>query len=129
MKKPNMKGIIHKSMRLVDCWRGSALRGELIFCMTHMEPPTSTAMKYVATDLSATARSRPRNRLSSGTTWWTTDSHGYRCPESPARDSGLVGSTWMMDMYSPIQMGNWMTKGPRHPMGFTPDSLYSFMVS
>jgi hypothetical protein len=40
-----------------------------------------------------------------------------------------VGSTWIMDIYKPIQMGNWMTKGPRHPIGFTPDSLYSFMVS
>ncbi len=69
------------------------------------------------------------NQLSKGTTWCTTDSQGYRCPESPARDSGLVGSTWIMDMYRPIQMGNWIIKGPRHPMGFTPDSLYNFMVS
>ena len=69
MKKPNMNGIIHSSMRLVDCWRESALRGVLIFCITHMEPPTSTAMMYVATDFSARARSRPRNRLSRGTTW------------------------------------------------------------
>jgi hypothetical protein len=78
VKKPNIKGIIHKSMRLVDCWRGSALRGTLIFCITHMEAPTSMAMKYVTRDLSARARSRPMNRLFKGTTWCTTDSQGYR---------------------------------------------------
>ena len=46
MKKPNIIGIIQSSMRLVDSWRGSAARGVLIFCMTHMDPPTSTAMGY-----------------------------------------------------------------------------------
>lgn len=71
MKKPNIIGIIQSSMRLVDSWRGSAARGVLIFCMTHMDPPTSTAMTYVIGVFPATARSRPRKLLFSGTTWFT----------------------------------------------------------
>ncbi len=93
MKKPNITGIIQRSMRLVDAWRGSAARGVLIFCMTHMEAPTSIAVKYVTMEVSATARSRPRNLLFSGTTWFTMGIQEYRCPDSPASDSGLVGST------------------------------------
>lgn len=83
MKKPNMNGIIHSSMRLVDCWRGSALRGELIFCITHMEPPTSTANKYMPNEAPKNEsgdvdKSSPKNMLFKGTTWCTADSHGYR---------------------------------------------------
>ena len=75
MKKPNITGIIQSSMRLVDSWRGSAVKGVLIFCMTHMDAPTSTAMAYVIGVFPATARSRPRNMLFSGTTWFTKGNH------------------------------------------------------
>lgn len=49
--------------------------------------------------------------------------------ERAASRSGLVGSNAVMEMYRPIQMGNWMTIGPRQPIGLTPASLYSRIVS
>lgn len=45
VKKPNMMGIIHSIILLVDSWRESMAGGVLIFCMTHVETPTSTATR------------------------------------------------------------------------------------
>lgn len=67
VKKANMKGIIHRSMRLVDACRGSATAGVLIFWSTHMEMPTITAMTGVG---SGKARSSHRKLLFRGTTSW-----------------------------------------------------------
>ena len=78
VKNPNIMGIIHSIILFVDSCCGVVAGVVVIFCITHMDPPTNTAMKYVARDLSARARSRPMNWLSKGTTWCTTDSHGYR---------------------------------------------------
>ena len=44
-------------------------------------------------------------------------------------ESGSVGSVTRSAWNSPIQIGNWMSIGPKQPRGFTPASRYSFMVS
>ncbi len=85
-----MKGIIHSIIRLVDCCRASAVGMTDIFCIAHMEAPTSTAIKGVGSGM---ARSSHRKPLSNGTTWCTRDSHEYKWLERLARDSGLVGRT------------------------------------
>jgi len=63
-----MKGIIHSIIRLVDCCRESPVGMTVIFCITHMEAPTSTAKRGVG---SRWARSSHRKRLSRGITWCT----------------------------------------------------------
>jgi len=66
-----MKGIIQSIIWLVERWRGSADSGVLIFCMTHMDAPTSTAMGYPP----GTVRSIHRNLLFKGTTSCTRGIH------------------------------------------------------
>ena len=126
MKKPNMKGIIHSIILLVDSVRGSIEGMAVIFCCAHMEAPTSTGMRTVIRKpclLTSRPRSSPRNDRFRGTSVSTKGSHGYRRCERRASASGLVGSNEMIDWYSPIQMGNWITIGPRHPIGLTPASF------
>ena len=64
MKKPNMNGIIQSIIWLVDFWRGSMDTGILIFCMTHMDAPTNTAVGYPPGNV----RSIHKNLLFRGTT-------------------------------------------------------------
>ena len=67
-----MKGIIQRSIRLVDCCLASAPGITVIFCMSHVEAPTSTGRtKGLGSGM---ARSSHRNWLSSGITWCTRDS-------------------------------------------------------
>ena len=65
VKKPNINGIIHSIIWLVDCCRGSAVGIVVIFCMMNIDAPTATGRIGV---LSGTARSSHRNELSRGTT-------------------------------------------------------------
>tara|TARA_B100001123_G_scaffold419419_1_gene524477 strand:+ start:3272 stop:3457 length:186 start_codon:yes stop_codon:yes gene_type:complete len=44
VKNPNITGSIHNIILFVDACRGSAAAGVLIFCMTHIEAPTKTAI-------------------------------------------------------------------------------------
>ena len=94
--------------------------------MTHIDAPTSTGRIKVVSGL---ARSQTKNWLFRGTTRSTAGSHPYSLWDRPIRFSGVVGNARMTDRYRPIQMGIWMTIGPRHPMGLTPCSRYNFMVS
>ena len=75
LKKPNMRGIIQSIMRLVDCCLGSAAGIVVIFCMSHIDAPTSTGSTGV---LSGSARSSHRNELSRGIASLTLGSHEYR---------------------------------------------------
>ena len=127
VKKPNMAGIIHSIMRLVDACRSSAVGMVVIFCMTHIDTPTRTGMTNGVG--SGSAKSIHRKSLSMGMTPCTCGSHSYKWRERPTRLSGLDGTVWRMAWYKPIQMGNWMNMGPRQPSGFTPCSRYSFIVS
>ena len=91
VKMANINGIIHNIIRLVDSVRGSAVGIIVIFCWTNIEAPTSTGIiKGLG---SGTARSSHRNRLFKGTTVSTPGSQEYRCWESRARASGLVGKS------------------------------------
>ena len=45
VKNPNMMGIIHNIILLVDCCCGVADGMVVIFCITHMDAPTSTGSK------------------------------------------------------------------------------------
>ena len=44
MKNPNISGIIHSIILLVDACRSSAEGIVVIFCMTHMDAPTRTGI-------------------------------------------------------------------------------------
>ena len=55
--------------------------------------------------------------------------HEYNLPERFTRSSGLLNNVWMRTRNSPIKIGIWMINGPRQPMGLTPVSRYSLMVS
>ena len=92
VKKPNIIGIIHSIMRFVDAWRGSADGSVVVFCISHMDTPTSTG---ITGSESGCARSSHRNALFMGITSCTPGSHGYKCPDSPTRRSGVDGSVWM----------------------------------
>ena len=65
VKNPNIKGIIHSIIRLVDSCRGSAAGMVVIFCMRNMEAPTRTGSRGVG---SRSARSSHRKELSRGMT-------------------------------------------------------------
>jgi hypothetical protein len=69
VKKPNMAGIIQSMILLVEAWRSSAVGIVVIFCMIHMDAPTSTGM--MKGDGSGAARSIQRKLLSMGITLWT----------------------------------------------------------
>ena len=44
MKNPNITGIIHSIILLVEAWRSSAVGMVVIFCMIHMDTPTRTGI-------------------------------------------------------------------------------------
>ncbi len=94
MKKPNMTGIIHSIILLVEAWRSSAVGIAVIFCMTHMEIPTRTGITNGVG--SGSARSIQRKLLLIGITPWTLGSQTYKCLESPTRLSGLEGTVWII---------------------------------
>lgn len=72
VKKPNISGIIHSIMRLVDSCRGSAAGIIVIFCIIHIDTPTSTGITGVA---SGSPRFIQRKRVSSGMDAFTQGSH------------------------------------------------------
>ena len=72
VKKPNINGIIHSIMRLVDSALASAAGMVVIFCIRNIEPPTRTGSNGVR---SGNARSNHRNELSSGIASFTRGSH------------------------------------------------------
>lgn len=65
VKKPNMIGIIHSIILLVDAWRGSADGIVVVFCIKNMDKPTRTG---ITGRLSGCARSSHRNVLFIGMT-------------------------------------------------------------
>ena len=64
VKNPNISGIIHNIMRLVDCCLGSADGIVVTFCISHIDKPTSIGRIGVG---SGAPRSSHRNEASSGT--------------------------------------------------------------
>ena len=73
VKKPNMAGIIHSMIRLVEACRSSAVGIVVIFCMTHMDAPTRIGI--MKGEGSGAARSIQRKLLSMGMTLCTRGSH------------------------------------------------------
>ena len=65
MKNPNINGIIHNIIRLVDACLGSAEGMDVIFWTRYMDAPTSTGSTGVR---SGRARSHHKNALSNGIT-------------------------------------------------------------
>ena len=98
---------------------------EVIFCMTHIDAPTTIAsiQPTMPACCAVVERSSPRKLLSRGTAELTCGSHEYRCSDRPASLSGVDGSVWRSAWYRPMKMGNCTTMGPRQPMGLTPASL------
>jgi len=76
VKNPNMIGISHSIILLVDSCCALIDGVAEIFCMSHMETPTSTGSRNgTGFWLEYLARSIQRNCPSSGTDWWTWGSH------------------------------------------------------
>ena len=73
MKNPNIAGIIHNIILLVDAWRSSAVGMVVIFCMTHIDTPTRIGITNGVG--SGRARSIHRKLLSIGMTPWTWGIH------------------------------------------------------
>ena len=124
MKNPNISGIIHSMSLAVDsCW-GVEDGVAVIFCITHIEPPTRIGRSSGAGfSLEYRARSSHRNVPSSGTTSWTGGSHGYSLPARSASLSGVEGNVPLRAQNRPMKMGICTIMGPRHPRGLTPCSL------
>ena len=90
VKNPNISGIIHNIILLVDACRASAEGIVVIFCMTHMDDPTRIGITNG--DGSGCARSIHRNELLMGIMLCTWDSQLYKFPDNATRFSGLLGT-------------------------------------
>ena len=67
VKNPNISGIIHSIIRLVDACLGSAAGIVLIFCIRNMDPPTRTGRRGGKGLFEAvSARSNHKNERSMG---------------------------------------------------------------
>jgi hypothetical protein len=76
VKNPNISGIIHSIIRLVDACLASADGIVLIFCITNMEPPTSTGRRGETGLFAAvSARSNHKKERSMGMVSCTHGSH------------------------------------------------------
>lgn len=73
VNRPNMAGIIHNIIRLVEACLGSAVGTVVIFCWTHMEAATKTGRRGKG---SGRDRSSQRKRGFNGTAWCTWLSQG-----------------------------------------------------
>ena len=98
----------------------------VIFCIAHIEPPTSTGSRMLngtGLSLAYSDRSIVMKLLSSGTARCTHGSHGYSLSDRSASLSGVDGRVPLSAQNSPKNMGICTTIGPRHPSGLTPCSL------
>ena len=72
VKNPNIMGIIHSIILLVDSCCGVVAGVVDIFCITHIEPPTSSGSRNgMGFSLEVPARSSQRNLPSRGTASFT----------------------------------------------------------
>ncbi len=98
VRNPNIRGIIHSIMLLVWACLVSVVGMVIIFCWTHMEPPTRMGSKKgILSAWAEPARSIHRKLLFTGTALLTRGSQEYRCWASPARDSGVLGMRRIID--------------------------------
>ena len=76
VKNPNIMGIIHSIILLVDSCCGLVAGMDDIFCIRNIEPPTRTGSKKGAGFwLESLERSIQRNAPCRGTTSWTWGNH------------------------------------------------------
>ena len=78
VKKPNISGISQSIILLVDACCAFIDGMVVIFCISHIDAPTSTGSRKLngaGLLLENAARSIDRNWPFSGTTWWTWGSH------------------------------------------------------
>ena len=82
-------------------------------------------------DGSGWLRSSQRKVLLTGAAEWigTKLIHVYSLSERFTRSSGLLNRVRISTRNRPMRMGIWTINGPRQPMGLTPLSRYSRMVS
>ena len=75
VRNPNIRGIIHSIMLLVWACLGSVVGIVIIFCWTHMEPPTRMGIrKGILSSLAGPDRLIHRNWLLKGTASFTNGS-------------------------------------------------------
>ena len=76
VKNPNIMGIIHNSILLVDACCAEAAGMVVIFCMTYIETPTRIGnTRNIGLFCAVFARFSPKNWPFSGTDWWASGSH------------------------------------------------------
>ena len=92
---------------------------------------TATKTGITMGDGSGRLRSIQRKPLFTGIAAWigTNVIHAYSLSERLTRSSGLLNNVWISTRNRPIRIGIWTIRGPRQPIGFTPLSRYSRIVS
>lgn len=106
VKKPNMIGIIHNIILWVEACCAVADGIDVIFCITSIEPPTSTgSRKDHGLLLEVRERSSHKKWLSTGIDSLTCGSHLYVCSANFANSSGVVGKTPLRAQKSPKNIG------------------------
>ena len=132
VQNPNMMGKSSVVMRVVACCVGSSVGVWLIFCTTHMEPPTNRGnarAKKALFSLTNAPKSMPMNPRSRGMTSDTPGSQEYRRCDRVTRSSGVSANTVRNTWNRPKKIGICRKNPPRHPTGFTPASLKSLICS
>ena len=94
VRKANINGIIHSIIWLWACCWGSVVGGVIIFCWTHIVPPTRMGNNSHLSDI---ARSSQRKLLFNGTREKTAGQEGYRCGERSKKPAGPVANTRIID--------------------------------
>ena len=94
VKKPNIIGIIHSIILLVEACLSSIAGIVVIFCITNIDTPTNTGR--IMRVGSGIARSSPRKSPFNGTDLCTEGSHQYSLLERVASRSGVEGSVCIM---------------------------------
>jgi len=90
-----MTGIIHSIILFIDACFGSVDPLVIIFCCTHIEPPTRMGRSTL--EGSGSERSSHRKPLFSGIASWTPGTQDQSLWERLTRPSGLLGRAFMMD--------------------------------
>ncbi len=94
----------------------------VIFCWTQVDTKTRTGM--IMGDGSGTERSIHKKCGFMGAAAKATENGatGYIFSASPTSLSGVLNRVCINTRNKPKRMGIWITMGPKHPMGLTPDS-------
>jgi len=92
-KNPNIRGIIHSIILLVDACLSSAAGIIVIFCIRNIETPTIIGSTG---KVSGRAKFNHKKELSKGITSFIMGIQGYKLVDSPTKLSGVDGTVFMI---------------------------------